>query len=64
MGDYADIISENIEKIAKQLTRLNDNIETQNKILLASSDTFKKNTPETIAKLRTNFSDIIKILKD
>lgn len=64
MDDYADIISENIEKIATQLTRLNDNIEIQNKILLANAETFKKNTPDTIAKLRGKFSDIIKILKD
>jgi hypothetical protein len=55
MGDYVDIISENIEKIAKQLTRLNDNIETQNKILLASSDTFKKNTPRHYCKIKTKF---------
>jgi hypothetical protein len=34
MSDYDDIISENLENIASELLKLNQNIKVQNKILI------------------------------
>ena len=47
-----------------QFAKMNKNLEIQNLILIANSDTLKKNNPDTIANLRNNFKDIIKILEN
>ncbi len=47
-----------------QFAQINKNLEIQNLILVANSDTLKKNNPDTIANLRKNFKEIIEILKN
>ena len=69
MGQYDDIISENIESIDHELKKLNNNFfqlnETMqsflNIALLESS--LKNKTPNQVAKLRNAFNEIKEILR-
>jgi len=47
-----------------QLEKICKNLEVQNLISVANSDTLKKNNFDTIANLRKDFKNIIEILKN
>ena len=64
MSDYDDIISENLENIASELLKLNQNIKVQNKILILQNDRLYKNNNNTIMSLRQKVKEIEEILKN
>lgn len=70
MGQYDDIISENIESIKNELEKLNNNFLQLNKTLngflnLALIESSLKNkTPDQVAKVRNAFDEIKSILKN
>ena len=64
MSDYDDIISENLENIASELLKLNQNIKVQNKILILQNDRLYKNDNNTIMSLRQKVKEIEEILKN
>ena len=70
MGQYDDIISENIESINQELINLNGQLSNLNKTLngflnLALIESSLKNkTPDQVAKVRSAFVDIKDILKE
>lgn len=64
MDDYADTISENIEKIANELKHLNKNLEVLNLISISQSDTLKSNNYNVIAQLRIKYKEILELLKN
>lgn len=64
MSDYDDIISENIEKIASELSKLNQNIKVQNRILILQNDRLYKNDNNTIMAVRKKIKEIEEILKN
>lgn len=63
MGQYDDIISENIEGIKKELINLNSNLNVLTLILLADNKRLNNNNTDTIAKIRNKYKDIIELLK-
>jgi len=64
MSDYDDIISENLENIASELLKLNQNIKVQNKILILQNDRLYKNDNNTIMAIREKAKEIEQILKN
>jgi len=64
MSDYDDIISENLEIIASELSKLNQNIRVQNKILILQNDRLYKNDNNTIMAIREKVKEIEEILKN
>lgn len=64
MSDYDDIISENLENIASELLKLNQNIKVQNKILILQNDRLYKNDNNTIVAIREKAKEIEEILKN
>ena len=64
MSDYDDIISENLEIIASELLKLNQNIKVQNKILILQNDRLYKNDNNTIVAIREKAKEIEEILKN
>jgi hypothetical protein len=64
MSDYDDIISENLEIIASELSKLNQNIKVQNKILILQNDRLYKNDNNTIMAIREKAKEIEEILKN
>lgn len=70
MGQYDDIISENIESINQELVNLNGQLSKLNKTLngflnLALLESSLKNkTPDQVAKVRNAFESIKEILKN
>jgi len=64
MSDYDDIISENLEIIASELSKLNQNIRVQNKILILQNDRLYKNDNNTIMAIREKAKEIEEILKN
>lgn len=64
MSDYDDIISENLEIIASELSKLNQNIKVQNKILILQNDRLYKNDNNTIVAIREKAKEIEEILKN
>jgi hypothetical protein len=64
MSDYDDIISENLENIASELLKLNQNIKVQNKILILQNDRLYKNDNNTIMAIREKAKEIEEILKN
>lgn len=64
MSDYDDIISENLEIIASELSKLNQNIKVQNKILILQNDRLYKNDNNTIMAIREKAKKIEEILKN
>jgi transcription termination factor NusB len=70
MGQYDDIISENIESIDHELKKLNNNFYQLNKTLngflnLALIESSLKNkTPDQVAKVSNAFESIKAILKE
>jgi hypothetical protein len=47
-----------------QFEKMNKNLEVQNLILLSNSEIFRKNTLNTIGKIKVNYENIIKVLKN
>ena len=64
MSNYDDIISENLENIASELLKLNQNIKVQNKILILQNDRLYKNDNNTIMAIREKAKEIEEILKN
>ena len=64
MSDYDDIISENLEIIASELSKLNQNMKVQNKILILQNDRLYKNDNNTIVAIREKAKEIEEILKN
>ena len=64
MSDYADIISENLEIIASELSKLNQNMKVKNRILILQNDRLYKNDNNTIMSLRQKIKEIEEILKN
>ena len=70
MGQYDDIIDENIENINQELVNLNGQLSKLNKTLngflnLALLESSLKNkTPDQVAKVRNAFESIKEILKN
>ena len=64
MSDYDDIISENLEIIASELSKLNQNMKVQNRILILQNDRLYKNDNNTIMAVREKIKDIEEILKN
>ena len=64
MSDYDDIISENLEIIASELSKLNQNMKIQNRILILQNDRLYKNDNNTIMSLRQKVKEIEEILKN
>jgi uncharacterized protein (DUF342 family) len=64
MSDYDDIISENLEIIASELSKLNQNMKVKNRILILQNDRLYKNDNNTIMSLRQKVKEIEEILKN
>jgi uncharacterized protein (DUF342 family) len=64
MSDYDDIISENLEIIASELSKLNQNMKVKNRILILQNDRLYKNNNNTIMSLRQKVKEIEEILKN
>ena len=64
MSDYDDIISENLEIIASELSKLNQNMKVKNRILILQNDRLYKNDNNTIMSLRQKIKEIEEILKN
>lgn len=63
MGQYDDIISENVESINQELKKLNKTLNAFLNLSLIESS-LKKKTPDEIVKVRNALKNIKDILKD
>ncbi len=63
MGQYDDIISENLERIANSLEGINNNLTIITNMALIESS-LKGKTPDQVAKVKNAFKDIKEILKN